>query len=81
MGNKKVLVIPPASTFSRYVRARDGMLRIAVYTERLWNLDSVQMRFVNILKRMKNSRVVGVYTDDCNSGKNKNGFRKLLKFC
>lgn len=43
MGNKKVLVIPPASTFSRYVRARDGMLRLAVYTEGLLPLDTVQM--------------------------------------
>ena len=31
MENRKVLMIPPASTFSRYVRARDGMLRLAVY--------------------------------------------------
>lgn len=53
MGNKKVLVIPPASTFSRYVRARDGMLRLAVYTDGLLPLDTVQMCFANILRQRK----------------------------
>jgi hypothetical protein len=81
MGNKKVFVIPPARTFSRYVGARDGMLRLAVYTEGQLPLETVQMCFANILKQTKNCRVVGVYTDDDNSGKNKNDFRKLLKLC
>jgi hypothetical protein len=35
MGNKKVLMIPPVSAFSRYVRVRDGILRIAVYTKKI----------------------------------------------
>lgn len=81
MRNKKVLVIPPASTFSRYVRARDGMLRLAVYTEGLLPLDTVQMCFANILRLMNNWSLVGIYFDDCNSGKNKNDFKKLLKLC
>ncbi len=77
MGNKKVFVIPPASTFSRYVRARDGMLRLALYTEGQVPLAAVQIRFAAVLKPMKNLRVAGVYSDDGNSGKN--DFRKLLK--
>ena len=81
MGNKKVLMIPPVSVFSRYVRARDGMLRIAVYTERSFPLEFFQKRFANILRLMINWSLVGVYTDDYNSGKNKNDFRKLLKLC
>lgn len=81
MGNKKILMIPPMSVFSRYVRARDGMLRIAVYTERLFPFDAVQKRFSDILRLRKNWSLVGFYTDDCNSGKNKNDFRKLLKLC
>lgn len=81
MGNKKVLMIPPVSVFSRYIRARDGMLRIAVYTERLFPFDAFQMRFSDILRLRKNWSLVGVYTDNCNSGKNKNDFRKLLKLC
>lgn len=50
MGNKKVLIISPASVFSRYLRARNGMLSL-----------------------------VGVFTDDRNSGKNKYDFSKLRK--
>jgi hypothetical protein len=81
MVNKKVLMIPPASTFGRYVRARDGMLRLAVYTEGLLPLGTVQICFANILRLMKNWSLVGIYSDDCNSGKNKNDFKKLLKLC
>ena len=81
MGNKKVIVIPPASTFSRYIRARDGMLRLAVYTDGLLPLDTVQMCFANILRQRKNWSLVGICFDDCNSGKNKNDFNKLLKLC
>ena len=64
MGSKKVFVIPPASTITRYVRARDGILRLTVYTEGLLPLATVQMRFATVLKQMKNWRMVGVYTDD-----------------
>jgi len=64
MGNKKVLVIPPVSTFNRYARAKDGMMRFAVYTGGLLPLDTVQMCFANILRQMKNWRMVGVYTND-----------------
>ena len=49
MGNKKVLMIPPVSVFSRYARARDGLLRMAVYDERLCPKDTLQMRYYNIL--------------------------------
>lgn len=79
MGNKKVLVIPPASTFTRYVRVRGGMLRLAVYTESAF--DTAQLSFANILRQMKNWSLVGIYSDACNSGMNKNDFRKLLKLC
>lgn len=48
MGNKKVLIIPPADVFSRYVRTREGLLRITPYTERLFPFDAVQKRFLNI---------------------------------
>lgn len=64
MGNKKVLVIPPASTFSRYVIAIDGMLRLAVYTGGLLPLDTVQMCFAKIMRLMKNWSLVGIYSDD-----------------
>ncbi len=80
MGNKKVLMIPPASVFSRYVRARDGMLRMAVYDERLFQNDALQMHYHNILRIMTEWQLVGVYTDD-SSNKNENDFRKLLKLC
>jgi hypothetical protein len=80
MENKKVLVIPPASLFSRYAKARDGMLRMAVYDERLFQNDALQMHYYNILRLMKECQLVGVYTDD-SSNKNKNDFRKLLKLC
>ena len=81
MGNKKVLMIPPASVFSRYVRARDGMLRMAVYDERLFQNYALQMHYYNILRLVKEWQLVGVYTDDSSSDKNKNDFRKLLKLC
>jgi hypothetical protein len=57
------------------------MMRFAVYTGGLLPLDTVQMCFANILRQMKNWRMVGVYTNDGNSCKNKNDFRKLLKLC
>lgn len=57
------------------------MLRIAVYTERSFPLESFQKRFANILRLMINWSLVGVYTDDYNSDKNKKDFRKLLKLC
>lgn len=81
MENKKVLMIPPVSVFSRYVRVKDGMLRVAVYTERSFPLDAFQKRFANMLRLMINWKLVGVYTDDSNSGKNKNDFKKLLRLC
>ena len=81
MGDKKVLVIPLASVFSRYVRARDGLLRMAIYDERLFPNDALQMRYYNILRLKKEWQLVGVYTDDSSSYKNKNDFRKLLKLC
>jgi hypothetical protein len=49
--------------------------------KRLFPFDSVQKRFSNILRLKKNWSLMGVYTEDCNSGKNKNDFRKLLKLC
>ena len=81
MGNKTVLIIPSSSVFSRYVRARDGLLRMAVYAERLFPNEAVQMRYYNILRLRKEWQLVGVYTDDSSSEKNKNNFRKLLKLC
>ncbi len=81
MGNKKVLIIHPADIFSRYARAGDGMLRIAVYSERSFPIDAVQKRFANILRLMKNWSLVGVYSDDSSNSNNKNDFKKLLKLC
>ncbi len=78
MGNKKVLTIPPASVFSRYARARDGFLRMAVYDERLCPKDTLQMRYYNILRLKKEWQLVGIFTGDSS---NKNDFRKLLKLC
>lgn len=63
MGNKKVFMIPPVSAFSRYVRARDGMLRIAVYTKRVSPFEAVQKRFYDILRLGKNGRLLGSYTE------------------
>lgn len=80
MGNKKVLMIPPVSVFSRYARARDGLLRMAVYDERPFPKDTLQMRYYNILRLKKEWQLVGVFTDD-SSNKNKNDFRKLMKLC
>lgn len=79
-GNKKVLMIPPASVFSRYARARDGLLRMAVYDERLCPKDTLQMRYYNILRLKKEWQLVGVFTGD-SSNQNKNDFRKLRKLC
>jgi len=81
MGYKKVLMIAPVSAFSRYVKARDGMLRIAVYTERVSPFDAIQKRFSNILRLSNNWSLVGVYTDESSIGNNKNDFKKLLKLC
>ncbi len=74
------MMIPPVSVFSRYARARDGLLRMAVYDGRLCPKDTLQMRYYNILRLKKEWQLVGVYTDD-SSNKNKNDFRKLLKLC
>lgn len=81
MGNKKVLIIPPADVFSRYIRTREGSLRIAAYSEGSFPLDAVQKRFANILRLSNNWSLVGVYTDDSGIGNNKNDFKKLLKLC
>lgn len=79
MGNKKVLMIPPVSVFSRCVRTRDGLLRMSVYAEELCPSVTVQMRLYEILRLRKNWRLVGIYTDNSSMGKNKNDFRKLVK--
>ena len=55
------------------------MLRIDVYDERLFPNDALQIRYYNLLSLMKEWQLVGVYTNDNSSDKNKNGFRKLLK--
>ncbi len=81
MENKKVLIIPPANVFSRYVRTRGGLLRMAVYTVRLFPFDAAQMRFSEILRLRNNWSLVGVYTDNGSIGNNKNDFRKLMKLC
>lgn len=81
MGNKKVFMIPPVSVFSRYARARGGMLRIAVCTEGVSTDDTVQKLFFSMLRLRKNWNLVGIFTDDSSSGKSRNDFTKLMKLC
>lgn len=84
MMNKKVLIIPPADTFSKYVKTEKGSLRVAFYAEKLFPFHAVQMMqgyYSYILSLQSNWKLVGIYTDDNSINKNKNNFNKLLDLC
>lgn len=84
MENNKVWTIPSADAFRKYAKTEKGILRIAVYAEKLFPSNTVQMmqmRYSNIMRLRNNWKLVGVYTNDNNINKNKHDFRKLLNLC
>lgn len=89
MGNKKVIMIPSTDAFKEYVKFKNGTLRIAVYTEEQLSEYGVcplevcplEEYYKHIFALRKNWRLVGVYTNENYSIKNKHSFQKLLKGC
>lgn len=84
MMNKKVMIIPPTEAFCKYIKTEIASLRVAVYAEKLFPFQDVQIiqrRYSYILSLRNNWKLVGIYTEDNSIHKNKNNFRKLLNMC
>jgi hypothetical protein len=84
MVNRKVLVIPASSVFLKYRKIEKDFLRVAVYSEKLFPLqtaDMMQRFYSNVFSMQSSWKLVGIYTGDNGLSKNKDNFSMLLKLC